>query len=54
MDANQAGNGVALLQQIIGEQVQTYATGAGIRNLPVNLVARVMFKPDLKSEWSPQ
>jgi len=54
MDANQAGNAVAYLQQIIGQQVQTYATRAGIGNLPVNLVARVVFNPNLKSEWSPQ
>ena len=47
----QAGNGVAYLQQIIEQQVQTYATRAGTGNPPVNLVARVVFNPNLKSEW---
>jgi ABC-2 type transport system permease protein len=48
----QAGNGSAYLQQIIGQQVQAYGTRAGgIANAPVNLAARVMFNPNLKSEW---
>ena len=48
----QAGNGAAYLQQIIDQQVQTYATRAGgTANPPVNLAVRVMFNPNLKSEW---
>ena len=62
MDATavaQAGNGGAYLQQIINQQVQTYATRAagtpttpsGTELQPVNLAVRVMFNPNLKSEW---
>ena len=48
----QAGNGAAYLQQIISQQVQAYATRAGgTANPPVNLAVRVMFNPNLKSEW---
>jgi ABC-2 type transport system permease protein len=48
----QAGNGAVYLQQIIGQQAQAYATRAGgIENPPVNLAARVIFNPNLKSEW---
>ena len=55
MDATavaQAGNGAAYLQQIINQQVQAYATRAGgTANPPVNLALRVIFNPNLKSEW---
>jgi ABC-2 type transport system permease protein len=62
MDATavaQAGNGGADLQQIINQVVQTYATRAagtpttpsGTEIQPVNLALRVMFNPNLKSEW---
>ena len=55
MDATavaQAGNGAAYLQQIINQQVQAYATRAGgTANPPVNLALRVVFNPNLKSEW---
>ena len=62
MDATavaQAGNGGAYLQQIINQVVQTYATRAGgtattpsgTEIQPVNFAARVMFNPNLKSEW---
>jgi ABC-2 type transport system permease protein len=55
MDATavaQAGNGAAYLQQIINQQVQAYATRAGgFANPPVNLALRVIFNPNLKSEW---
>jgi ABC-2 type transport system permease protein len=54
MDATavaQAGNGAAYLQQIINQQVQAYATRAGAANPPVNFALRVMFNPNLKSEW---
>jgi ABC-2 type transport system permease protein len=55
----QAGNGAAYLQQIISQVVQTYATRAaeslttpsGTEIEPVNLAARVVFNPNLKSEW---
>ena len=52
----QAGNGGAYLQQIIGQQVQAYATRAGgtatpAEIQPVNFAVRVMFNPNLKSEW---
>jgi ABC-2 type transport system permease protein len=48
----QAGNGAAYLQQIIGQQVQAYATRAGgTANPPVNLAIRVSFNPNLNSEW---
>jgi ABC-2 type transport system permease protein len=62
MDATavaQAGNGGAYLQQIINQQVQAYATRAGgtattpsgTEIQPVNFAVRVMFNPNLKSEW---
>ena len=54
MDATavaQAGNGAAYLQQIINQEVQAYATRAGAVNPPVNLALRVVFNPNLKSEW---
>ena len=62
MDATavaQAGNGGAYLQQIINQQVQTYATRSegtattpgGTEVQPVNFAVRVMFNPNLKSEW---
>ena len=62
MDATavaQAGNGGAYLQQIINQVVQTYATRAagtpttpsGTEIQPVNFAVRVMFNPNLKSEW---
>jgi len=54
MDATavaQAGNGAAYLQQIINQEVQAYATRAGAVNPPVNLAVRVVFNPNLKSEW---
>ena len=62
MDATavaQAGNGGAYLQQIINQLVQTYATRAGgtattpsgTEIQPVNFALRVMFNPNLKSEW---
>jgi ABC-2 type transport system permease protein len=54
MDATavaQAGNGAAYLQQIINQQVQAYATRAGTANPPVNFALRVIFNPNLKSEW---
>ena len=62
MDATavaQAGNGGAYLQQIIYQVVQTYATRAGgtattpsgTEIQPVNFAVRVMFNPNLKSEW---
>jgi ABC-2 type transport system permease protein len=48
----QAGNDAVYLQQIIGQQVQAYATRAGgTANPPVNLAVRVSFNPNLKSEW---
>jgi len=55
----QAGNGAAYLRQIINQQVQAYATRAaatattpsGTEIQPVNLAARVIFNPNLKSEW---
>ena len=47
-----AGNGVGNLQQIIGQQVLSYVRNAGgAADLPVNFVVRVMFNPNLKSEW---
>jgi ABC-2 type transport system permease protein len=47
-----AGNGVGDLQQIIGQQVLSYVSNAGgVADLPVNFVFRVMFNPNLKSEW---
>ena len=62
MDATavaQAGNGGAYLQQIINQQVQAHATRAAgtpttpgrTENQPVNFAVRVMFNPNLKSEW---
>ena len=62
MDATavaQAGNGGAYLQQIINQVVQTYATRAagtpttpsGTEVQPLNFTVRVMFNPNLKSEW---
>jgi ABC-2 type transport system permease protein len=62
MDATavaQAGNGAAYLQQIINQVVQTYytraqgtaTTPAGTEIQPVNFALRVMFNPNLKSEW---
>ena len=55
----QAGVGGAYLQQIITQVVQTYATRAqttpttpsGTELQPVNFAVRVMFNPNLKSEW---
>jgi ABC-2 type transport system permease protein len=47
-----AGNGVGTLQQIIGQQVLSYVRHAGsAADLPVNFVFRIMFNPNLKSEW---
>ncbi len=62
MDATavaQAGNGGAYLQQIVNQVVQTYATRAagtlttpgGTEIQPVSFAVRVMFNPNLKSEW---
>ncbi|RBP05794.1 ABC-2 type transport system permease protein [Roseiarcus fermentans] len=62
MDATavaQAGNGGAYLQMIVNQVVQTYATRAagnpttpsGAEIQPVNFAVRVMFNPNLKSEW---
>ena len=62
MDATavaQAGIGGAYLQQIINQVVQTYYTRAqgtvttpsGAELQPVNFAIRVMFNPNLKSEW---
>ena len=48
----QAGNGTGYLQQIIAQQVLSYVRHAGgAAELPVNFVVRVMFNPNLKSEW---
>jgi ABC-2 type transport system permease protein len=62
MDATavaQAGNGGAYMQQIINQTVQTYYTRArgtvttpsGAELQPINFAIRVMFNPNLKSEW---
>ena len=48
----QAGNGTGYLQEIIAQQVLSYLSHAGgAAELPVNFVVRVMFNPNLKSEW---
>ena len=47
-----AGNGVGVLQQIIGPEVVSFVTNAGgSADLPVNFATRVMFNPNLHSHW---
>ena len=48
----QAGNGVAYLQQIIAQQVLSFARHAGgTSSLPVNFMEHVLFNPNLRSDW---
>jgi ABC-2 type transport system permease protein len=48
----QAGNGATYLQNIVSREVSGYAQRAdGISRLPINLVVRSMFNPNMKSDW---
>jgi hypothetical protein len=48
----QAGNGAVYLQNIVSQEVLTYAQRAeGISKLPINLVVRSKFNPNLASHW---
>jgi ABC-2 type transport system permease protein len=49
---SQAGNGVAYIESIVSQEVQSYAARAGTASPPpVSVVARALFNPNLKSEW---
>lgn len=48
----QAGNGAAYLQDIITREVLSFAQRTeGVGQLPINLVIRAKFNPNVKSEW---
>ena len=48
----QAGNGAAYLQNIVSREVLAFAQHSeGLSQLPINLVVRAKFNPNVKSEW---
>lgn len=48
----QAGNGAAYLQSIIAREVSTFARRSEAASpLPIDLVVRVKFNPNVRSEW---
>lgn len=48
----EAGNGAVYLQNIITQEVLSYAgRGSGEMALPINLVYRSLFNPNLRTEW---
>lgn len=48
----QAGNGAAYLQNIVSREVLAFAQHSeGLSQLPINLVVRSKFNPNVKSEW---
>jgi len=48
----QAGNGAVYLKNIISQEVLSFVQRTeGVNRLPVNLVVRAKFNPNLKSEW---
>lgn len=48
----QAGNGSILVQNIVAEEVATWANAAGIEaSLPIEVVPRVRFNPNIEGRW---
>jgi ABC-2 type transport system permease protein len=48
----QAGNGSILVQNIVAEEVATWAHSAGIEaSLPIEVVPRVRFNPNIEGRW---
>jgi len=49
---SQAGNGAVYIENIIAQEAAgTVGRGEGVGNNPINMVARTMFNPNLRSEW---
>lgn len=48
----QAGNGASYLQNIVAREILAFAQHSeGVSKLPINLVVRSKFNPNVKSEW---
>ncbi len=48
----QAGNGASYLKNAISNEVQSFISGReGTKSLPINVVVRAMFNPNLKTAW---
>jgi ABC-2 type transport system permease protein len=48
----QAGNGASYLRTSISNEVQSFIAGReGLKSLPINLVVRAKFNPNLKTAW---
>jgi ABC-2 type transport system permease protein len=48
----QAGNGASYLKTAISNEIQSFLSGReGTKSLPINVVVRAMFNPNLKTAW---
>jgi ABC-2 type transport system permease protein len=48
----QAGNGATLIQNVVAEEVATWAKSAGVEaSLPIAVVPRVHFNPNVEGRW---
>ncbi|MCW5749975.1 MAG: ABC transporter permease [Alphaproteobacteria bacterium] len=49
---SQAGNGAVYIQNIIAQESISYAgRGEGVASVPINMVLRTRFNPNMRSEW---